>query len=205
MPICLPATDLQTLPPALEGIKLNDAGSLAYVGVFFSIPITGSTFSQNFVDIYDVEHHEIRERVLLSEKFLPQEAAQNALAIDPTGQDIYVLTASGLAIVTLDSVPLSIGSVPPNSGAGGTLITIRGSGFTQQTTATCNGIAATVTFVDADTLHLVLPTSLASGPVQIAFPRCACLEHPERESARLLQWPETIDPPHLEHWTCSRQ
>jgi len=153
----------------LEGIKLNDAGSLAYVGVFFNIPIVNSTFSQDYVDIYDVQHHELRERVFLAEKFLPQEAAQNALAIDPTGQNIFMLTTSGLTIVTLDSVPLSIGSVTPNSGAGGTAITIRGSGFTQQTTATCNGIAVTITFVDADTLDLGLPASLASGPVSITL------------------------------------
>jgi IPT/TIG domain len=155
--------------PALAGIKLNDAGSLAYVGTFFDIPITGSTFSQDFVEIYDVQHDEIRERVLLAEKLLPEEAAQNGLAIDPTGQNIFLLTTTGLTIITLDSVPLSIGSVTPNSGAGGTAVTIRGSGFTQQTTATCNGIAVSITFVDADTLDLVLPASLASGPVSITL------------------------------------
>jgi hypothetical protein len=62
-----------------------------------------------------------------------------------------MLTSTELTIVVLDNVPLSIGSLSPTSGASGSTITIRGSGFTQQTTATCNGSNATVIFVDADT------------------------------------------------------
>jgi hypothetical protein len=155
--------------PALTGIKLNDAGSLAYDGVFFNIPIADSTCSQDFVDIYDVHYLEIRERLLLAEKFLPEETTQNGLAIDPAGQNIFLLTTSGLTIVTLDSVPLSIGSVTPNSGASGSTILIRGSGFTPQTTATCNGTPATLTFVDVETPQLLLPASLSSGPASIAL------------------------------------
>jgi hypothetical protein len=155
--------------PALEGIKLNDAGSLAYVGDFLNIPVAGPTVNQDFVDIFDVRHGDLRERVYLSEQFLPEEQAQNGLAIDRTGQNIFLLTSTGLTIVTLDNVPLSIGSLSPTSGASGSTISIRGSGFTQQTTATCNGSNATVTFVDADTLQLALPGSLAKGPVSITL------------------------------------
>jgi IPT/TIG domain len=155
--------------PALAGIKLNDAGSLAYVGVFFYIPIADSTYSQDYVDIYDVQHHELRERVFLAEKLPPEEATQNGLAIDPTSQNIFLITTSGLTIITLDSVPLSIGSVTPNSGASGTKVTIRGSDFTPQTTATCNGTAATLTFMDGDTMQLALPASLSSGPASVAL------------------------------------
>ena len=155
--------------PATEGIRLNDAGSLAYEGVSFSILNNDLTYAPDFVDIYDVQHHELSERVVLTEKFPPQETVQNGLAIDPTGKDIFIITASGLTIVTLDSVPLSIGSITPNSAASGTAITIRGSGFTSKTTATCNGIAVDATFGDADTLQLVLPQSLATGPVSITL------------------------------------
>lgn len=155
--------------PALEGIKLNDTGSLAYVGEFLNVPVVGPTANQDVVDVFDVRHGDLRERVYLSEQFLPEEQAQNGLAIDPTGQNIFLLTSTGLTIVTLDNVPLSIGSLSPTSGASGSTITIRGSGFTQQTTATCNGSNATVTFVDADTLQLALPASLARGPVSITL------------------------------------
>jgi hypothetical protein len=77
--------------PALTGIKLNDAGSLAYDGVFFNIPIADSTCSQDFVDIYDVHHHEIRERVLLAEKFLPEETTQNGLPLILTAKTFFCL------------------------------------------------------------------------------------------------------------------
>lgn len=155
--------------PALEGIKLNDAGSLAYVGDFLNIPVVGATSNQDVIDIFDVRHGDLRERVYLSEQFLPEQQAQNGLAIDPTGQNIFLLTSTGLTIVALDNVPLSIGSLSPTSGASGSTITIRGSGFTQQTTATCNGSNATVTFVEADTLQLALPTALAKGPASITL------------------------------------
>jgi len=147
----------------------NDAGSLAYVGDFLNVPVVGPTANQDVVDIFDVRHGDLRERVYLSEQFLPEEQAQNGLAIDQTGQNIFLLTSTGLTIDTLDNVPLSIGSLSPTSGASGSTITIRGSGFAQQTTATCNGSNATVTFVDADTLQLALPASLARGPVSITL------------------------------------
>jgi hypothetical protein len=139
------------------------------VGDFLNVPVVGPTANQDVVDIFDVRHGDLRERVYLSEQFLPEEQAQNGLAIDPTGQNIFLLTSTGLTIVTLDNVPLSIGSLSPTSGASGSTITIRGSGFAQQTTATCNGSNATVTFVDADTLQLALPASLTRGPVSITL------------------------------------
>lgn len=119
--------------------------------------------------IIDVRHGDLREPVYLSALFLPEEQAQNGLAIDPTGQNIFLPTATGLTIVIVDNVPLSIGSLRPSSGPSGSTITIRGSGLTRQTTATGNGSNATVTLVDTDTLQLALPTSLARGPVSITL------------------------------------
>lgn len=156
--------------PALSGIKLNDSGSLAYVGVTPSVVTEPPAIDpRSFVDIYDVQHHELRERIFLSEQFLPQEAAQNGLAIDGTGQNLFLLTKAGLTIVSLDSVPLSIGSITPTVGSAGATVILRGSGFSQLTTAMCNGATAKATFVDTDTLQVSLPASLPAGPVSISL------------------------------------
>jgi hypothetical protein len=53
------------------------------------------------------------------------------LAIDENGQRIFALTASGLTVVQLAPVPLSIGTITPSgaAAAGGATLTIRGRGF----------------------------------------------------------------------------
>jgi DNA-binding beta-propeller fold protein YncE len=143
------------------GVRLNDAGSLLYI-----------PFS-NGIDLFDVQHGDLRERILLTEQVTGVGSLGNLssqiihyMAIDETGQRIFLLTNKGLTIAQLDSVPLSIGSVSPATGPAGTQVRIRGSGFVQGTTASANGTAATVSFVDADTLQVTLP-SLAAGVVQI--------------------------------------
>jgi len=133
--------------------KVNDSGSLLY------LPNTNS------VDITDVAYGILRQRVSLSEKIL---TVADAMAIDPTGQNIFLITDHGLTIVTLSSVPISIGSVTPATGAAGGTVTVRGSGFVQGTTASLNGQAVVVTFVDADTLTLAIPAS-ATGAVQFTI------------------------------------
>ena len=159
---------LDAFPP-VSGMKLNTAGSLAYVPVTVSIPTEGVVSSESAVDIYDVQRNQLRERVLLTQQFPLPTGLPNAMTIDSTGQNIFLITKTGLTIVTLDAVPLSIGYARPNTGAPGTSITIRGSGFTQGTTATFNGVATSVTFVDADTLQATIPASLSSGPVSITL------------------------------------
>jgi hypothetical protein len=155
---------------SIGGMKLSDAGSLAYVPGAVSF-VDGSS-TESIVDIYDVNHNEIRERVFLSQSW-PQPTQNkdfwNGLAIDPAGQNIFLITNEGLTIVTLDQVPLSIGYVIPQSGSAGTLITIRGSGFVQGMTATFNGVSGTVSFVDANTLTATVPSSLSSGAVSISL------------------------------------
>jgi len=154
----------------VRGMKLSDAGSLAYVPAAVSFPYGNST--ETAVDIYDVNRNEIRERVFLSQSW-PQPTQNknfwNGLAIDPAGQNIFLITNEGLTIVTLDQVPLSIGYVTPQSGSAGTLITIRGSGFVRGVTATFNGVSGTVSFVDANTLTATVPSSLPSGAVSISL------------------------------------
>ncbi len=102
------------------------------------------------------------------------------LAVDENGQRIFALTTSGLTIVQLADVPLGIGSVRPGSGpaAGGTTITIRGSGFQSGIKVTIGGKTAAATFKDLHTLTVVAP-SVSSGAQQIV------LTNPDGESVSL--------------------
>ena len=99
------------------------------------------------------------------------------LAVDENGQRLFAITSSdgsaqhaALTVVQLASVPLGIGTISPAiaSAAGGTNLTIRGSGFQNATTVSLNGKAATVSYKDINTLTVVTP-SLATGPQRITI------------------------------------
>lgn len=145
------------------GLKLNDSGSLLYVPAF------DATTSETLVDIYDVQRNGLKERVLFSEQLPSPAQTMNAMALDTTGQNIFLITKTGLTVATLDAVPLSVGSVTPSTVNAGSNITIRGSGFTKSTTATFNATQVTLTFVDQDTLQATVPSSLAAGAVSISL------------------------------------
>jgi IPT/TIG domain len=109
------------------------------------------------------------------------------LAIDENGQRLFAITSedgtiqnAGVTIVTLASVPLGIGTITPPNGAaaGGTSLTIRGSGFQTGATVTIGGKAATVTFRDVNTLSVVAPVTTA-GAQRLA------ITNPDGESVSL--------------------
>lgn len=103
----------------------------------------------------------------------------NFLANDEFGQRLFAVTTSGLTIVQLASVPIGIASVSPSSAttAGGTSLTVRGSGFQTRTKATLGG-KQTNSFIDRHTLSLATPFLLA-GPQQLV------LTNPDGESVAL--------------------
>ena len=65
---------------------------------------------------------------------------------------------------------MGIGTIAPSTvaAAGGTALTIRGSGFQSATTLSINGKTVTVTFKDLNTLLVVTPV-LSPGPQQITL------------------------------------
>jgi len=136
---------------ALQEEKLNDSGSLLFAPF------------QQFVDIFDVQHGVPVLRLTLTEQV---QNVLDAMAIDPAGDQVFLITSAGLTIVRLDAAPLSIGSIVPTVGSTGTQVTIRGSGFTSATTVSFNGIGGLSSFVDSSTLTVTLPF-LSSGPVQV--------------------------------------
>ena len=67
----------------------------------------------------------------------------------------------------LTNAPLSISTLSPASGAAGTQVTIRGSGFDPHASVSFNGTTVPARFVDADTLQVAVPASSA-GSIQVA-------------------------------------
>jgi hypothetical protein len=98
-------------------------------------------------------------------------------ATDENGERLFAITSTdgtaqkaGITVVQLANVPLGIGTLTPASGpaAGGTTLTIRGSGFLSGTTVTIGGNSASVTFKDMNTLTVVTP-AVTAGPQRVTI------------------------------------
>ena len=186
----IPATaELEQIPGrvAVPGFTLHPSGALVYQP-FLTGPAPAAppaTGIQGGVDIVDAHSGQLRLRIFLPEPLAMLSSDIDGLhggflAVDENGQRIFALTTSGLTIVQLAEVPLGMGSITPRSGpaAGGTTITIRGSGFQSGIKVTIGGKAATVTFKDMNTLTAVVP-SVSPGAQQIV------LTNPDGESVSL--------------------
>jgi hypothetical protein len=137
------------------------------------------------VDIRDSHSGRLRLRVYLPEPFAMLKTDIDGLhgtflTVDEYGQRLFALTTSGLTVLKLASVPLGIGTLSPPSGpsAGGTSVTISGSGFQSATSATLGGKIIPVSFKDRNTLTFTTP-ALTSGPQQLI------LTNPDGESVSL--------------------
>jgi hypothetical protein len=97
------------------------------------------------------------------------------LTVDENGQRLFAITTSGISVVQLANAPLGIGTLSQTSGAGGTVITLRGSGFQSATKAILGGKPAAVTIKEMNTLTLSTP---ATGP----GPQQLLLTNPDGES-----------------------
>jgi hypothetical protein len=128
--------------------RLNASGSL----FFWAFP--------SYFDIVDGPTGTLRLRFPLTETI---QSVETPMAIDDAGQHIFLITDAGLTVVDLGSALLGIGHITPATASSGNTVQIRGSGFVKGCTVTVGGQPATVSFVDQDTLNLILPT-LASGP-----------------------------------------
>ena len=143
------SADYDTYAPyqdgALQNPALNAAGSLYYW------PYPG------YVDIIDVQHGISTLRLGLSETVA---SAVSPMAIDSSGQHVFLITNKGLTIVDLGNAPLSIGHLSETAVTAGQQIVIRGSGFQPGITASVGGVAASVVFTDTETLSLTTPSTL---------------------------------------------
>jgi hypothetical protein len=186
----IPATaELEQIPGrvAVPGFTLHPSGALVYQPFLTGPAPTAppATGIQGGVDVVDAHSGQLRLRIFLPEPLAMLSSDIDGLhggflTVDENGQRMFALTTSGLTIVQLADVPLGIGSLTPESGpaAGGTTITIRGSGFQSGIKATIGGKAAAVTFKDMNTLTFVAP------PVSVGAQRIV-LTNPDGEGVSL--------------------
>jgi len=172
---------------AVPGLALHPSGALVYQP--FLTGAAGAAGTRGGIDILDAHSGALRLRVLLAQQFLTDVDALHGsfLAVDETGARLFALTSTdgtpqnaGLTVVQLASVPLAIGTLTPASGpaAGGTSVTLRGSGFQPGITAKLGGKPAAVAFKDANTLALTTPAT-SSGAQQLT------LTNPDGETVSL--------------------
>ena len=154
----------------VPGVTLHPSGALVYQP-FLTGP-AGNAGVQGGVDILDAHSGALRLRILMPQQFMTDVDGLHGsfLAIDENGQRLFAITSkdgtaqnAGVTIVTLANVPLGFGTLTPANGsaAGGTTLTLRGSGFTSGTVITIGGKDATVTFTDMNTLTVVTPAVTA--------------------------------------------
>jgi hypothetical protein len=183
------AVELETIPNRVTapGIALHPTGALTYEPFLDGAPPSAPPASgiHGGIDIRDAHSGQLRLRVYLPEAFAMLNTDIDGLhggflTTDENGQRLFALTSSGLSIVQLANVPLGIGNLSPSSGAsaGGTSISIRGSGFVNGIKATLGGKSTTVTLKDMNTLVLTTP-ALSAGWQQLV------LTNPDGESVAL--------------------
>lgn len=141
--------DLNGVP----GEKMNPSGSLLYIP------------ENNGFSIYDVHQGHLKRRVVLA---APTASTFDALTIDDTGSRVFLLTATGLSVVEIADLPLSIGNLQPAQGsaAGGTAVSIRGSGFQNGSQVLFNNTSVSAQFVDGFTLQVTSP-AVDAGAIRI--------------------------------------
>jgi hypothetical protein len=183
------SAELENIPNrvAVPGIALHPSGALVYEPFLDGPPPTAppATGIHGGIDIRDAHSGRLRLRIFLPEPFAMLNTDVDGLhgaflTIDEYGQRLFALTTSGLTLVKLASVPLGIGTLAPSAGAaaGGTSVTLTGSGFQSGTTATLGGKSLAVTFKDMNTLTFTTP-ALSSGPQQLV------LTNPDGETVSL--------------------
>jgi hypothetical protein len=146
---------------AWAGEKMNASGSLLYTPV----PTGSGNAESNGVDITDTNNGAWVGYVPLSEQINSVQPAQSTMDFDEAGNRLFLITNKGLTVVQLPNPPLSIGHLSPSIGstAGGTTVTIRGSGFESGATVSFGGSTVSATFVDESTLEVVTPSGSAGG------------------------------------------
>jgi len=153
--------DLFTLDANLQfGEKWHPTGSLLYVPI------------DHGFDILDGNTGKLRERVSLPAVIYSGAppgpmGSVDTLLVDSTGQNVVMISTTGVVFVQLDEVPLGVGSLVPSFGGAGTVLTLRGSGFTGATTVAFNGTPAAVSYTDPITLQVTVPSGPA-GPAQVS-------------------------------------
>ena len=145
----------------LVGEKLHPSGSLLFVPQQTVQPAP-HPLSEG-VDVFDVHRQRLALRIALPD---PLSSTLNSMTLDETGTRMFLISNTGITVAQLQSAPLSIGSVSPSTGSPGTQITIRGSGFANNSTVTIGETVVSAMFVDQNTLQAIVPAGPV-GPVRV--------------------------------------
>lgn len=159
----------------VPGITLHPSGALVYQPFLTAAPASPGV--KGGIDILDAHSGVLCLRIFLPQQFMTDVDGLHGsfLTTDENGARLFAITStdgsaqnSGVTIIQLAKVPLGIGTLNPSSGpaAGGTTVTLRGSGFVSGAKVTIGGKAATTTFKDANTLTVVTP-NLSTGAQQL--------------------------------------
>ncbi|MGB8493377.1 MAG: IPT/TIG domain-containing protein [Candidatus Acidiferrum sp.] len=151
------------MPTGTPSFFLHPSGALLYKA--------GSSAVGGSVEIDDVNQWQSTANITFPEPFVTSYSpfTDHMLTTDNTGRYLFGVTNSGITMMVLDTVPLSIGNVQPPFGqpAGGQTVTIRGSGFESGAVVSLGGVQSATTFVDENTLTVVVP-ALPSGWQDVA-------------------------------------
>jgi hypothetical protein len=133
---------------------LNDSGSLLFA------PLGAQLF------IFDTKHGDLLRSVALPNHV---NVWAKVIALDSTGEHVFLSDSHGLTVLTLAAAPLAIGSVSPSlvPATGGTIVKVRGSGFQIGSTVIIGGKSASVSFVDANTLQVTTPANPSGAALMI--------------------------------------
>ncbi len=146
------------MPTGTPSFFLHPSGALLYKA--------GMSAVGGSVEIDDVNQWQATATITFPEPFVTSYSpfTDHMLTTDNTGRYLFGVTTSGITMMVLDTIPLSVGNVQPPfvQSTGGTTVTIRGSGFESGAVASFSGIRAGTTFVDENTLTAVLP-ALSAG------------------------------------------
>jgi hypothetical protein len=153
------------MPTGTPSFFLHPSGALLYKAGEVIIS-EGITPFGGLVEIDDLHQFRPAATIVFPEPFITSYSpySEHMLATDQTGRYFFGVTKSGISMMVLNTVPLSIGNLQPPSGqpAGGQTVTIRGSGFQSGAIASFGGIGATTNYVDANTLTATVP-ELSAG------------------------------------------
>ena len=164
----------------LGDIEANDDVATPFGTPSFFMDATGAliykagttvTTSSGGVEIYDVHTARPAAPVVLPEtvKTSYTPLTDHMMTTDATGQTIFAVTQSGITIMTLNTVPLSIGNLQPAfiEPSGGKTLTVRGTGFAPGVTVKINGATVATAYVDSSTLSVQTP-ALPSGWLDVS-------------------------------------
>ena len=138
---------------ALPSEKLHPSGALLY------LPNVAG------LSIYDVHRGHLVRRISLPTQIAP---TFDAINVDQTGSQVFLISSTGLTVVSIADLPVSLGSIAPAQGAaaGGISVKLRGSGFQSGAQVFFGTSSAIVAFVDSSTLDVTTP-SLPIGSVRV--------------------------------------